>query len=247
MNHPRRTRRALRVQRRELFRSLGDQLRRLREDAGLTQAVVARSAAIAQSHLSTIEAGTAEPSIAALMAVAAALGADVSIRLFPNTGPQIRDHLQIAISEALISELHARWRVTPEVSVYRPVRGVIDLVLSDTTGSDVIAVEIHSQLRRVEQQLRWADQKAAALAELPEHKGHRVHRLLVLRNTAATREAGRQASETLRAAYPASSTDAVAAMRETASWPGDVIVWANVTAGRAHLRQRPPRGVAVGR
>jgi transcriptional regulator with XRE-family HTH domain len=247
MNHPRPTRRALRVRRRELFRDLGGELFRLREDAGLTQAAVARAAALAQSHLSTIEAGTAEPSIEALMAVAAALGANISVRVFPNTGPHIRDHLQIAISEALIAALDPRWRATPEVPVYRPVRGVIDLVLSDAAGPDTVAVEIHSQLRRVEQQVRWATQKADALAALPQHADRRVRRLLVLRNTAATRETGRLASETLRAAYPASSADALAALRGTAPWPGDVIVWANVTAGRAQLLQRPPRGVAVGR
>jgi transcriptional regulator with XRE-family HTH domain len=239
--------RRLRAERRDLWRRLGTEIRAMRMDAGRSQASVARAAGVDRAHVSRIESGTAEPSIEALMAVAAALGADLSVRVFPNTGPRIRDHLQIAISEALIAALDPRWRATPEVPVYRPVRGVIDIVLSDTAGPDAVAVEIHSQLRRVEQQVRWATQKADALAALPQHADRRVRRLLVLRNTAATREAGRQASETLRAAYPASSADAVAALRGTAPWPGDVIVWANVTAGRAQLLQRPPRGVAVGR
>ncbi len=219
----------------------------MREDAGTSQAAIARVARVNQAHLSRIEAGTAEPSIEVLIAVATALGADLSVRLFPNTGPRIRDHLQIAIAGALIAALHPRWDVAPEVPVYRPVRGVIDLVLSDTAGPDVVAVEIHSQLRRVEQQIRWATQKADALAALPEQERRRVHRLLVLRNTAATREVGRLAADTLGAAYPGRSADAVAALRGTAPWPGRAVIWATVERGEAHLLDGPPRGIAMGR
>ena len=65
------------------------------------------------------------------MAIAAALGCDLSVRMFPGTGPRIRDRIQVAMSEALLASLHPRWRAAPEVPVYRPVRGVIDLVLAD--------------------------------------------------------------------------------------------------------------------
>ncbi len=239
--------RQLRTRRRDLLRRLGEELRAAREDAGISQATIARVARVNQAHLSRIEAGTAQPSVEVLIAVATALGADLSVRLFPNTGPRIRDHLQIAMSEVLIAMLHPRWRATPEVPVHRPVRGVIDLVLSDTAGPDVVTVEIHSQLRRVEQQIRWASQKADALARLPELEGQHVSRLLVLRNTSAMREVGRVAAETLGAAYPGRAADAVAALRGTAPWPGSAIVWADVTRGAAHLLERPPRGVAVGR
>lgn len=131
--------------------------------------------------------------------------------------------------------------------MYRPVRGVIDLVLVEASGSDVVAVEIHSQLRRVEQQLRWAVQKADALAALPELEGRTVHRLLVLRNTAATREVGRLATATLGTAYPGRAADAVAALRGAAPWPGHAIAWADVARGTARVLDRPPRGVVLGR
>ncbi len=240
-------RRDLRRRRRDLLRKVGIEIRRMREDAGRSQASLARAAAVAQSHLSTIEAGSAEPSLAVLMAVGEALGADLSIRLFPNTGPRIRDHLQVAMSEALIGALHPRWRVAPEVPVNRPVRGVIDLVLDDRAGRDIVAVEVHSQLRRVEQQLRWAAQKADALAALPEHDGRQVGRLLMLRNTAAMREVVRVASGTLAASYPARTGDALASLCGTATWPGNAILWATIARGTAHLLDGPPRGVPVGR
>lgn len=219
----------------------------MREDVGWSQAAVARVAGVAQSHLSAVEAGTAEPSVAVLMAVGEALGADLSVRLFPNTGPRIRDRIQIAISEALIPSLHARWRVTPEVPVYRPVRGVIDLVLEDRERDATVAIEIHSQLRRVEQQLRWAAQKADALAALPEQAGRNVSRLLIIRNTAAMREIVHASAATLAAAYPAATEAALASLRGTASWPGSVLLWASVERGRARLLAGPPRGIAVGR
>ncbi len=239
--------RQVRTRRRDLLRALGAEIRSQREDAGRSQAAIARAAGVAQSHLSGIEAGTAEPSLSVVAAIGAALGADLSLRLFPNTGPRIRDRSQLAMSEAVIAALHERWRVVPEVPVYRPVRGVIDLVLEDASGLDTVSTELQSQLRRVEQQVRWSVQKADALAAMPDHSGRRVTRLLVVRNTAAMREVARAATGTLRAAYPAGSAPAVASLTGTDPWPGSAILWANVAGGRARLLGGPPRGITVGR
>jgi transcriptional regulator with XRE-family HTH domain len=239
--------RQLRAGRRELLRALGRDFRRAREDAGRSQAVIASAAGMSQAHLSRIEAGNAEPSIEAVMAVAAALGCDLSLRLFPNTGPRIRDRLQVAMSEALIELLHPRWMPHPEVPVYRPVRGVIDIVLADSAALQVVATELHSQLRRIEQQIRWSVQKADALAALPEFGGARVGRLIVVRNSAAIREAIKAAEQTIRAAYPARSADAIASLASDRPWPGNAIIWANGARGRATILDGPPRGIAVGR
>ena len=181
------------------------------------------------------------------MAISAALGCDLSVRMFPNTGPRIRDRLQVAMSEALIERLHARWVAHPEVPVYRPVRGVIDLVLADRAAHDVVVTELHSQIRRVEQQIRRSVQKADALAAMPEFTGQRVGRLLVVRNTAALRDVGRAATHTFAAAYPARAEDALASLAGTKPWPGAAVLWANVERGRAALLDGPPRGIQVGR
>ena len=61
----------------------------MREDAGRSQAAIAREASINQAYLSRIEAGVAAPSVEVLMAIAAALGCDLSVRMFPGTGPRI--------------------------------------------------------------------------------------------------------------------------------------------------------------
>ena len=239
--------RAMRATRRDLLQKLGREIRALREDAGRSQAAVAREAGIAGSYLSKIEAGGAEPSPTALLAVAAALGADLSIRVFPNTGPRIRDRFQVAMTEALLAMLHPRWQATPEVPVYRPVRGVIDVVLEDRGGADTVATELHSRLQRVEQQLRWSVQKADALAGRPDMAQRRVGRLLVVRNTAAMRDLVRAAPGTFAAAYPAPVADVMDALAGTAPWPGPGLLWADVARGVARVLRAPPRGIGVGR
>ena len=136
------------------MRRIGADLRQLREDAGVSQAAVARSAGVNQAYLSRIEAGNAEPSIEVLLRLGLALASDLGFRFFPNTGPRIRDHLSAAMGTALAAALGPRWRMTTEVAVYRPVHGVIDAVLEERDGTATVETELHSQIHRVEQQVR---------------------------------------------------------------------------------------------
>ncbi|HYO42692.1 MAG TPA: helix-turn-helix transcriptional regulator [Candidatus Limnocylindrales bacterium] len=231
---------------RDLLRATGADLRRLRDDAGLSQAMVAAAAGISSSHLSYIEAGLREPSVEVLLRLGAVLGADLSIRYFPNTGPVLRDHLQAAMGQGFLPALAPCWRSAPEVAVYRPVRGVIDLVLEHRREPDTIATELQSQLRRAEQQVRWSNQKADALAALPDQRGRRVSRLLILRNSRAMRDAVAATDAVLAAAYPARTADAVAALRGEGPWPGSAMAWMRIDRGVATLLDGPPRGVAPG-
>jgi hypothetical protein len=119
----------------------------------------------------------------------------------------------------------------------------------------VVASEIHSDIRRLEQLLRWASQKVEALpsaAAWPLISGERsdVERsqLLVIRNSRANRDLARGFEETLRLAYPGRSADAVAALRDPHTpWPGASVIWADVGGGGAVILDRPPRHVGVGR
>jgi transcriptional regulator with XRE-family HTH domain len=237
--------RQLQARDRELMRAIGDRVRELREDAGLSQARLAQAALISPGHLCAIEKGTEHPSTPVLLRIATMLGADLSIKLFANTGPLVRDHLSLPMGEELLRVTEAAWRRHPEVAVYKPVRGVIDHVLEHREAPDTVATELQSQLRRVEQQIRWAKQKADALAELPAQRGRTVSQLLVLRNTHAMREVARAAHETLLTAYPARTSDAVAALRGEQPWPGSAIVWRRLDEGKATLMDGPPRGVAL--
>ena len=163
------------------------------------------------ASFSLIERGLREPSITALTAIANALGADASIRLFPGAGPRLRDPLQARIGEALLRILNPRWDRMLEVPVVRPARGFIDLVLLDRPPTVAICTEIQSELRRLEQLIRWANEKALALPSAPfwDRIGETpsIERLLVIRSTRSNREIATRFAETLGVAYPCRTSD----------------------------------------
>ncbi len=235
----------------EVRRLIGRELVRLREDAGLPQVQVARAAGISPGHLCGIEQGTSEASTAVLVAIADVLGADLTVRMYPNTGPRIHDRIQSPIVETLVQTARARWRPFVEVPVTRPARGYIDVVLRDRTGPTYVTAEIQSELRRLEQTLRWAQDKAAALpsADLwrDASPDANISRMLVLRSTRMTRDIAQRYAETLGAAYPARVRDVYDAITGTGPWPGAGILWVRVDGDVVTILPHPPRGVALGR
>ena len=221
-------------------RSFRDDVERLRADAGTSVPDLARAAGIDPSYLYRILAGKSEPSDAVRARLAVALGADLSMRLYPNTGPLVRDRHQARMTELLLAEHHPRWRPFAEVRVLRPSRGWIDLVLHDRTATLAVASELQSELRRLEQLVRWAAEKAASLpswdgwADLDPSPS--ISRLLVVRRTRATRADAADFAGQLRLAYPAHPDDALAALSSrSAPWPGNTFVWAEVTASGARF------------
>jgi transcriptional regulator with XRE-family HTH domain len=233
-----------------LAQNLARDLLRVRTDTGATQGRVAEVAGMDRSHYSRIEAGLVNPSLGMLVAIATALGADVSVRLFPGSGPRLTDRHQARMVEAVIRTLHPSWRAHVEVPVSRPARGVIDVVLERPDHGFLVAAEFHSELRRLEQQIRWAGDKARSIASsglvLPGTEPT-VSMLLVLRSTATTRALARQFEATLRAALPARSADVVSSLRHGTTWPGPGILWVRIDGEVTAVLDRPPRGVTVGR
>jgi len=189
-------------------------------------------------------------SIGTLIAISTALGADLSLRLYPGTGPRLTDRHQARMVEVLLRSLSDDWRAHVEVPVSRPARGVIDVVLERSAERLLVATEAYSELRRLEQQIRWTADKAASLGSsdlVRSGPDFTASKLLVLRSTAATRQLAREFEATLRAAYPARTADVVAALREGAAWPGPGIVWIRIEGDQVDLLDGPPRGVSFGR
>ncbi len=214
----------------ELHRRLGVDVARLRHDAGIKPAELARGSRVDPGFLCRIEQGAEHPTLETYARLAAALGADLSVRLYPNTGPTIRDRHQARILEALLAPLHPRWHAYPEIAVRRPSRGWIDVGLHDPRGRIMVATEIQSELRRLEQLIRWSGEKAASIAswdgwaqlgEPPE-----MSSLLIIRDTRTTRAIAREFRRTLDAAFPAHPDDALAALTGVAAWPGASVLWA---------------------
>lgn len=235
---------------RRLHRSIGTDIERLRTDAAATISQVSSVAGIDRSFAGRIETGVANPSLETLTAIAVAIGADLSVRFYPGSGPRLTDRHQSRMLETILRRLAPVWTPHLEVPVTRPARGVIDAVFERPAQRLLIVSEAQSMLVRLEQQIRWAADKAASIGSSslfgggPEWK---VWRLLILRSTAANRDLARTFEASLRAAYPASSRRAVASLVDGASWPGHSIVWVRIEGEVVELMDGPPRGVQVGR
>lgn len=203
----------------------------------------ARRRSIRSRSRSILERGAHDPTTEVLARISAALGMDLSVRLFPGTGPLIRDHIQSSMVSMLVSMLADRWRPSLEVAVYKPVRGVIDVVL-ESEEPPLVACESQSELRRLEQHIRWSQAKAAALSEA---RGTSVARLLLLRSTTRTRAIVSEHAALIAVAFPGRHAAAMAALTSDAPWPGDSIVWCTVAAGATTLLPSPPSGIPIGR
>ena len=232
---------------------VGEQIRGLRRDAGVSVTALAEAVGVHRTHVARIEAGTAHPSLEVLSAIGIALGAEIGIRYFSGVRPRLRDRFQAPMIETLLSALDDRWRVQVEVPVSTPRRGVIDIVLDDRLSPTTVSAEAYSQIGRLEEQIRWGQEKALALAGSrvrldPNEPERTISCLRVLRSTVDTRQIALQYSATLRVAYPARCEDVVAALTTPAApWPGPGIVWIQVDGARVRLLPGPPRGVTLGR
>ncbi len=230
----------------EIRRGLGRDVRVLREDAGLATAVIARAAHVHPVTIGRLESGSRLPRLPTLARIADALGADLSVRIVPGAGIPVRDRAQSWMVEAFLRALHSAWRPELEVAVVTPARGVIDMVLRRADGGAVVAVEFQSELRRVEQVIRWSAEKAMGVGALssvrhPDGTPATVHRLLVLRSSPATRAVVRSLDSTFATAYPVPARDAVESLRAGWPLPGSAIVWMEVRGRATHLLAGPPR------
>jgi transcriptional regulator with XRE-family HTH domain len=236
----------------ELRRRLARELVAARSSSGLSRRDLAAEAGVDRRWIAKAEMGTANLTLDAISALATVLGTEASIRLFEATGPRLRDHIQVRLLAALLGRVHPRWGRRLEVPVYRPSRGVVDLVLVERTAHQIIGTEAHSVIESAERQLRWAALKSDAV---PSADGYpwgahnpTVGRLLVLRSTAEMRDTVNAASAVFNAAYPGETRRAT----ETLAGPdgileADTIVWVEVRGDASRLLDGPPRGVEVGR
>ncbi|MDO8484912.1 MAG: helix-turn-helix transcriptional regulator [Candidatus Limnocylindrales bacterium] len=235
---------------RALRRSIGTDIGRLRTDAPTTIAHLAEVAGLDRSFVGRIEAGLANPSLDTLIALAIALGADLSVRFYPGSGPRLTDRHQARMMETVLRRLAAVWIPHLEVPVSRPSRGVIDAVFERSADRLLVVAEAYSAVARLEQQIRWSAEKAASIESsslVGLGPAWTVSRLLILRSTATNRELARLFAATLRAAYPAPSRAAVESLIDSRPWPGDAVIWIRIDGDRLELIDGPPRGVPVGR
>lgn len=238
---------------REGRRAIGRALLEARLDRNLSIREVSRAAGLHHSHLPRVESGDRALSHDALVAIATVLGFDVSLRLFQSASMRLRDHAQVLLVEAVLAALAARWLALLEVPVWRPTRGVIDLVLRERSGATLVAGEAHSLLHAVEAQLRHAHEKTDGL---PSARGYpwsglpeapQASRLLVLRSCTAMHRLVASSPALFSAAYPGNTEQAVAALKDNQTpWPGPSIVWVRANGTSSTLLTGVPRAARPG-
>lgn len=207
-------------------------------------------AGIDRTFYGRVESGVVHPSIETLIAIATAMGADVSIRVYAGSGPRLTDRHQARMVECLLRQIAPIWVPHLEVPTFRPARGVVDAVFERRDVPLLVVSEFESTLARLEQQIRWAAEKVASIGSsdvvgpgpMPS-----TSKLLVLRSTALTRTLARTFEALLRTAYPSSTHAAVESLRTGSPWPGDAIVWVRIGGDHVKLLDGPPRGVRLGR
>jgi transcriptional regulator with XRE-family HTH domain len=134
---------------RAVHRSIGTDVTRLRLDAAASTSRLAETAGLDRTLVGRIEAGVANPSLDTLVALSVALGADLTVRFYPGTGPRLTDRHQARMIETLLRRLAPGWTPYLEVAVSRPSRGVIDAVLERPAEHLLVVSEAYSAVGRL--------------------------------------------------------------------------------------------------
>jgi len=137
---------------RSLLRRTGEELRSARLAAGLSTRRVGAMVAVSHSEVGRVESGEApHVSIGVLARIAAVLGGEISLRMYPVASP-IRDGGHVALLARFSARLHSslRWRTEvpmPITTDLRSADGTIDgrsfdaMVEAETRLDDIQAVE----------------------------------------------------------------------------------------------------------
>jgi transcriptional regulator with XRE-family HTH domain len=179
---------------RSIIVDLGAEIRRSRQDHGLSQAVVARAAKTSRSQVGRIEHGqSCGVSVIELARLLAVVGLELSARAYPAGSP-IRDEAHLILIDRLRrrSSRSIAWRL--EV----PVGGPGDMRAWDAVmhiGGAKLAVEVETRPRDLQALQR---RMALKLRDTPGMSGM----VLLLGDTRYNRHLVRQQGESLRTELP---------------------------------------------
>lgn len=178
--------------------------RELRLAAGLTQATVARASGIARSTYADLERGrTAEISLLRASILSAALGQDLSLKLYPF-GPPVRDAAHLRLLSQFIERLSPTWGVTHEAPI--PTGGdrrAWDLRLDGPASIGVEAETRPGDLQALERRIHLKQRDSNVTRVVLVVRGTRRNRLLI-----------REFLPMLRTAFPLGTAEVMRALQE---------------------------------
>ena len=187
-----------------ILRTVADELRHARIQAGLSQAQVAAAAGISRAELSRIER-LAAPwiTVETICRIAVVLGFAPSLRLYPD-GPPLRDAGQLRVLESLHGEIHSSLDWGTEVTLAST---------GDQRAWDAVITGPDWRLP-VECEMRMFDiQALERRIALKRRDDGDPHVLLLLPRTRANREALVAAGSRLRVLFPLDTRTVLAALR----------------------------------
>jgi transcriptional regulator with XRE-family HTH domain len=185
-----------------LARELTTEWRELRLGAGISQASVSRIVGISRSAYARLErGGAAEIGLVRAAVITAALGGDLSIKVYP-AGPPIRDIAHVTLLTTLEARLAGTWRVTHEA----PVGPSGDLRAWDRRLDGVVSIG-------VEAEVVIRDLQAIERRMLRKKQDSGVRRMvLVVRGTRGNRHVLRETLPSLRGTFPLGSREVLEAL-----------------------------------
>jgi len=200
----------------------GDELRELRLRSGISQAQTARAVGVARSVICRLEQGDPNASNRIRARVAAALGADFRIAIYPQGSPVIYDRAHARLVEAILRRTHPSWHAIVEAPIPGPGRRSSDLRLA--RGDDIVLIEVETRIRAFETILReLADKRSGVEAAM---QPARVHVVLAIPPTRHHRALVGAHPRIVASAFPAPAADLAGALGSSfGPWPGDGILW----------------------
>ena len=198
---------------------MAEEVRLGRAMLGMTRQQAAVRARVSWSTVARAERGSPGLALDTMCAVAAAVGLDLVVRLYPGQGPSLRDSGQLAVAEQLVAQLDGRWRPTLELSV-GPHGEAIDLVLFGT--DEILAVEIERALVDFQAQYRRADSKRQILAATHRRP---VRLIIAVEDTRRNRAAVAPHAGFIGSGLPAGSRRILRAFRSGGALSGDGLLW----------------------
>jgi transcriptional regulator with XRE-family HTH domain len=238
---------------------IGRSLRALRIRRGWRQADAAAAAGISRSQCSRIELGLLGGiPISDLQAACAALGADLDVRIrWHGEGlDRLLDSAHATLVNGVVRWLgDLGWACAVEVSFSRyGERGSIDVLAWHAMGATLLVVEVKSVVPDVQAMIAALDRKARLARAVGEERGWSprvVGRLLVIGESATSRDRIRTHAELFGAAYPQRSVAVRRWLREPAGPLAGLLFLRNSQGagstrqitGRQRVRRRgePPR------
>jgi len=226
-----------------LTQRFGRELRVARIAAGVTQRDVARSAGVSQALVSLVERGASGLTLDVTARLAAAVGGDVSLTLYPGRGVGLRDSGQLRLAEIVRAHVHKQSRVEFEVPVGEGTdRRAADMVVETT--AELQLLEIERSITDFQAQYRSAQLKRRALAE---HVIRPVRLVWVVGDTRRNRRVLGEHAEVVASVFPLTSRPIWAALADGQPFGADGLLWlrererrelAGVVTGRASAHSR---------